>query len=130
MATNGEATAFPPVVLDTTLYDLLQQDYKDGEKIETLSKLKPNSDYAYGQAVPLSDKYIIHQGQVSNGDDLAHLQLEICCYLLMFFAGRMNVIFIGSEGQSEDPTLTKESVEKNATKSFSVIQESQRPRIQ
>ena len=129
MATNGEKNAFPPVELKTTLYDLLRDDLIDGEKLETLCLIKPNSDYAYGNAVPLSDKYIIHQGQVSNGDDLAHLQLEICSYLLMFFVGRMDVIFMGSEGLSDDPTLSRDNVDKNAKRSFGVIQESQRPRI-
>ena len=129
MPTNGENHTFPPVILDTTFYDLLQEDEAGSGALETLCQVKPNSDGKYGEAVPLSNKYIIHSAQVGSRDDLAHLQLENCSHLLMFFAGRMNVLFLGSEGQSDDPSLTKRSVDENAKKSFGIIQESQRPRI-
>ena len=92
---NGETSAFPPVVLDKTLYDLLLEGQTDNEVTETLCNLKPNSNTEYGEAVPLNNKYIIHSAQVGNGDDLAHLQLENCSHLLMFFAGPMNVVFLG-----------------------------------
>ena len=129
MSTTGEATSFPPVSLNTTLFDLLQAGLVNGEKIESLCNLKPNSDLEYGTAVPLSNKYIIHSAQVNSADDLAHLQLENCSHLLMFFAGPMNVIFLAAEGQSDDPTLTQKAVDRNAKRSFGVIQESQRPII-
>jgi hypothetical protein len=121
--------AFPPVVLDTTLKDLLYSEQPPDEALETLCLLKPNSDHQYGSAVPLSDKYIIHSAQVANGDDLAHLQLENCSHLLMFFAGPMNVMFLGCDGKTDDDTLRGECIDRNAKRSFGVIQESQRPNI-
>ena len=111
------------------MYDLLKAELTDGEQVETLCQLKPNSDTQYGTAVPLSNKYIIHSAQVDSADDLAHLQLENCSHLLMFFAGPMNVIFLAAEGETDDPTLSREAVDRNAKKSFGVIQESQRPII-
>lgn len=129
MGSYGETKSIPPVVLDTTLYDLLKSEQKDSEALETLCLLKPNSDKQYGEAVPLSDKYIIHSAQVGDGDDLAHLQLENCSHLLMFFAGPMKAMFLAADGQTEDPTLSKNAVDKNAKKSFSVIQEGQRPDV-
>lgn len=120
---------FPPVMLDTTLYHLLLADRKDGEAIETLCELKPNSDPKYGRAIPLSDKYIIHAAQLDDSDDLAHMQLEICSYLLMFFAGPMRVVFVGAEGLSDDQTLSKKVVDENARRSFGVITQEQRPVI-
>ena len=127
--TNKKSNSIPPVVLNTTLYDLLKAELTDGEQVETLCQLKPNSDTQYGTAVPLSNKYIIHSAQVDSADDLAHLQLENCSHLLMFFAGPMNVIFLAAEGETDDPTLSREAVDRNAKKSFGVIQESQRPII-
>lgn len=127
--TNGETQSIPPVVLTATLYDMLKEGLVDGEKVETFCALKPNSDTQYGKAVPLSNKYIIHSAQVDTGDDLAHLQLENTSHLLMFFAGAMNVVFLASEGQTDDPTLTREAVDRNARRSFGVIQENQRPII-
>lgn len=127
--TNGGPKSIPLVKLDSTLYDLLKADLKDGEEMEALCKLKPNSDPQYGHAVPFNDKYIIHSAQVSTAENLAHLQLENTSHLLMFFAGPMRVLFMGSEGNTDDPTLSAEDVGKNAARSFSVIQESQRPRI-
>ena len=129
MATNEETSTFPPVVLDTTLNDLLLESSTDNQVDETLCQLKPNSDPQYGEAVPLSNKYIIHSAQVGNGDDLAHLQLENCSHLLMFFAGPMKVMFLGSEGQSDDPTLSKKAVDDNAKRSFNIIQKDQQPKI-
>lgn len=126
---SKETGSIPPVVLNTTLYDLLKDDLADNERVETLCNLKPNSDNQYGTAVPLSNKYIIHSAQVDSADELAHLQLENCSHLLMFFAGRMNVIFLAAEGESDDPTLAREAVDRNANRSFGVIQESQRPVI-
>lgn len=128
--TKTTASSTPAVTLNTTLYDQLKEDLRDGEEVESLCLIKPNSDKSYGQAVPLSDKYIIHSAQVGDGDDLAHLQLENCSHLLMFFAGRMDVIFLGSEGRSDDPTLSRDEVDRNAKRSFGTIQESQRPIIQ
>ena len=125
MATNS----FPPVKLDATLYDFLKLDQREGEVIETLCKLKPNSDYKYGTAVPLNEKYIIHSAQVDTGEDLAHLQLENTSHLLMFFAGPMNVIFMGSEGNVDDDSLSRDAIDKNARRAFDVIHESQRPKI-
>lgn len=130
MTTNGEASKFPPVVLDTTLADLLRAELTDkDEELESVCLLKPNSDTQYGTAVPLSNKYIIHSAQIDNGDDLAHLQLENCSHLLMFFSGTMNAIFLAAEGETYDETLNREHVDKNAKRSFGCIQESQRPRI-
>lgn len=126
---TGDTQSIPDVVLTNTLYDLLKADLADGEEVETLCNLKPNSDAQYGKAVPLSDKYIIHSAQVDSADDLAHLQLENCSHLLMFFAGAMNVIFLAAEGESDDPTLTREAVDRTANRSFGVIQKSQRPII-
>lgn len=123
------AKSFPPVTLDATLYDFLKLDKREGEEMESLCKLKPNSEYKYGTAVPLNDKYIIHSAQVGSGEDLAHLQLENCSHLLMFFAGPMNTIFMGSEGNVDDSSLSKDAVDKNARRSFGVIEESQRPKI-
>jgi hypothetical protein len=120
---------FPPVVLDTTLKDLLYSEQPADEPLETLCLLKPNSDHKYGKSVPLSDKYIIHSAQVANGDDLAHLQLENCSHLLMFFAGAMDVMFLGCDGKTDDETLSSEAIDRNAKRSFGVIQESQRPNI-
>ena len=130
MATiNGDTPSFPPVILDKTLHDLLLEGNPDSKVEETLCKLKPNSDTSYGEAVPLSNKYIIHSAQVGSGDDLAHLQLENCSHLLMFFAGPMKVVFMGAEGKSKDPTLSRDAVDQNAKKSFGVIEESQQPQI-
>ena len=120
---------FPPVVLDTTLYHLLLADKKGEEAIETLCVLKPNSDHQHGEGIPLSDKYIIHAAQLDDSDDLAHLQLEICSYLLMFFAGPMKVVFVGAEGEHKDETLTQKVVDENARRSFGVIIQEQRPVI-
>ena len=127
--TNGETSPFLPVVLDTTLHDLLLEGQQGDTVEETLCQLKPNSDTRYGEAVPLSYKYIIHSAQVGDGDDLAHLQLENCSHLLMFFAGPMKVIILGADGQTKDKTLSGQSVHENAKRSFGVIQKSQQPRI-
>lgn len=129
MATNGETDSFPLVVLDTTINDLLLEGSTENEVAETLCQLKPNSDPQYGEAVPLSNKYIIHSAQVGDGDDLAHLQLENCSHLLMFFAGAMKTMFVAAEGQSNDPTLSQQNVDQNAKRSFGILQESQRPKI-
>lgn len=128
MTTNGTTKQFPPVELDFTLADVLKEGW-DGKDVETVCKLKPNSDHQYGSAVPLSDKYIIHSAQIDNGDDLAHLQLENCCHLLLFFNGPTNVMFVACEGETDDESLYKESMHQNAVKSFSVIREDQRPKV-
>lgn len=128
---SANMQAFPPVVLDTTLHGLLQKELSNGDSvIETLCNLKPNSDTAYGTATPLSNKYIIHSAQVDTEEELAHLQLENCSHLLMFFAGPMNVAFLGAEGEIDADLLSKANVDKNARRSFSVIQQSQQPKIQ
>lgn len=130
MAANGETCQFPPVELDFTLADVLKVGATgDDTDVETVCMLKPNSDHQYGTAVPLSDKYIIHSAQVDDGDDLAHLQLENCCHLLLFFNGPTNVIFVACEGETNDETLDKEHIQRNATRSFGVIKEDQRPRV-
>lgn len=129
MATNGGAHKFPPVVLDVTLYDLLKPELRDGEQLETFCQLKPNSDKSYGDAIPLCDKYIIHSAQSGDGDELAHLQLENCSHLLLFFAGPLDVIFLASEGKTDDETLKRDAVDANAKRSFGVIQQSQMPNI-
>ena len=129
MATSDGTHKFPPVVLDVTLYDLLKPELKDGEKLETFCQLKPNSDKSYGEAIPLCDKYIIHSAQSGDGDELAHLQLENCSHLLLFFAGPLDVIFLASEGKTDDETLKKDAVDANARRSFGVIQQSQVPNI-
>jgi hypothetical protein len=89
----------------------------------------PFTVLSIGKAVPLSDKYIIHSAQVANGNDLAHLQLENCSHLLMFFAGAMDVMFLGCDGKTDDETLSSKAIDGNAKRSFGVIQESQRPNI-
>jgi hypothetical protein len=129
MATNGSTHKFPPVVLDVTLYDLLKPELRDGEELETFCQLKPNSDRSYGEAIPLCDKYIIHSAQSGDGDELAHLQLENCSHLLLFFAGPLDVIFLASEGKTDDETLKRDAVDANAKRSFGVIQQSQIPNI-
>ncbi|KAF2209583.1 hypothetical protein CERZMDRAFT_100369 [Cercospora zeae-maydis SCOH1-5] len=118
---NGQHSSFPPVKLYTTLHDLYL-DGKQGPLEETLCVIKPNSDTKYGEVVPFNNKYTIHSAQVGSADDLAHLQMEINCYLLMFYAGPMQVVFIGvAEGQSDDDTLKKDTIHANAQRSFSVI---------
>ncbi|KAF7186561.1 hypothetical protein HII31_12119 [Pseudocercospora fuligena] len=119
---------FPPVEFNTTLHDL----FLDGDKgplEDTYCVVKANSDRQYGKVVPLNEKYIIHSAQVSSADDLAHLCLEINCYLLLLYAGKMKVAFIGSEGATDDKTLHKQAVSENARRSFSVLNEAQRPRV-
>ena len=129
MATNGTSSRFPLIELDVTLYELLSAELQDSEKLETFCQLKPNSDHSYGEAIPLCDKYIIHSAQSGDSDELAHLQLENCSHLLLFFAGPVNVVFLAADGKSKDPTLKKDAVDSNAHRSFGVIQESQRPKI-
>lgn len=130
MATNGETQQFPLVELDTTLADLLREGQADQDaELETVCMLKPNSDRQYGTAVPLSDKYIIHSAQVEDGDSLAHLQLENCCHLLLFFSGPMKSLFVACEGETDDETLNREHMDQNAKRSFSIIKEEQRPRV-
>lgn len=125
----GTKPTIPPVVLDKTLYDFLSEDLEDGEEVEAQCAIKPHSDPAFGEAVPLSSKYLIHCAQVGNPDDLAHLQLEICSFLLNFFAGPMNIIMVGSEGDTADESLYRDAVHENAVECFSVIDERQRPRV-
>lgn len=43
--------------------------------------------------------------------------------------GPMNVMFLAAEGQSDDPSLSRQAVEESANRSFAVIQERQRPRV-
>lgn len=128
METNGQIHQFPPIELDFTLADVLKQGQHDEAlDAETVCMLKPNSDRQYGTAVPLSDKYIIHSAQTDSGDDLAHLQLENCSHLLLFFNGPTNVMFVACEGETDDETLYRKSMHDNAIKSFSIIKEDQRP---
>lgn len=126
---NSTKPDIPPVVLDKTLHDFLTEDLEDGEEVEAQCAIKPHSDPAFGEAVPLSSKYLIHCAQVGNPDDLAHLQLEICSFLLNFFAGPMNIIMVGSEGDTADESLYRDAVHENALECFSVIDERQRPRV-
>ncbi|KAM3421087.1 hypothetical protein BST61_g1501 [Cercospora zeina] len=126
---NGQAGSFPAVKLYTTLHDLYL-DGKQGPLEETLCVIKPNSDTKYGEVVPFNDQYTIHSAQVGSANDLAHLQMEINCYLLMFYAGPMQVAFIGvAEGQTDDDTLKRDTIHANAERSFSVIDKSQRPKV-
>lgn len=66
-SSSSSGHVYPPVVLDTTLYDLVRDE---GLANETACHLKPNSDPSFGEAVPLSRKYIIHSAQVGTRDDL------------------------------------------------------------
>lgn len=129
MATNGTTHRFPEVELDFTLADVLKEGQSSQEGVETVCMLKPNSDHQYGTAVPLSDKYIIHSAQMDDGNDLAHLQLENCSHLLLFFNGPTNVLFVACEGETDDESLYQEGVNRNAVKSFSIIKEEQRPKV-
>lgn len=124
----GEASEFPPVVFDTTLYDLLKAENPDGE-IETICQFKPNSNYRFKEALPFSDKYIIHSAQSADDVAVAHLQLEDCCFVLNFWIGAVNVLYLACETHSDDETLCQENVHVNALRAASVIQESQRPKI-
>lgn len=128
---NGEeavgAYPFTPIVLDTTLHDLLSQDGDNPVK-ESLCNAKPNSDPNY-LAIPTNNKYLITSAQLSSGEDLAHLQLENTSYLLSFWAGPMEVNLVGSEGWSEDNTLGAKAIDQKARTSFSVLSEHQRPRV-
>ena len=124
-STNGATNRFPPIVLDTTLHDLLAQD--KSPVTESLCNVKPNPEPKF-QAVPTNYKYLITSTPGTNGDDLAHLQMENVSYLLSFWAGRMEVCLLASEGWSEDDTLTQKVVESNAVKAWSVLEEDQRPK--
>ena len=141
------ATTFPPVRLDTTLRDLLLADVAHKETTsngneghaeprqdeclhETLCHVKPTSNNKIGSAVIVNDKYLLTSDQSSDGSVLAHLQLENCSHLLMFFAGSMNVIFIGCDDHCpDDPTLGKDAVDENARRSFAAIAKDQRPKV-
>ena len=104
---NGEADGdypFTPIVLDTTLHELLSQDGDKPVK-ESLCNSKPNSDPNY-LAIPTNNKYLITSAQLSSGEDLAHLQLENTAYLLSFWAGPMEVNLVASEGWSSDGSLS------------------------
>ena len=126
--TNGQHSRFPPVRFDTTLHDMFL-DGREGPLGDWYCSLKPNSDLSYGGTVPVNQKYIIHSAQVGTASDLAHLQMEITSYLLMFYAGPMKVVFMGAEGDTEDETLYKATVAANAKRSYDVIDEAQRPKI-
>ena len=143
----------PPVKLDTTLYDLLLADLSDHENgpsgivngdsppsstdkqqrstfDETLCHVKPTSNNRIGPAVIVNNKYLLTSDQSANGSELAHLQLENCSHLLMFFAGPIDVLFIAcDEHCDDDPTLGRATIDKNAQRSFAVIAEQQRPRV-
>lgn len=79
--------------------------------------------------MPISRKHLIHCAQVGHSDDLAHLNLEICCFLLNFFAGPMKIIFIASEGHTNDKLLTQQAMYRNAINNFTVLHPDQRPEI-
>lgn len=129
--TNGDVApkgrTFPPVVLDTTLYDLLAED-SNGSVNESLCNVKPNVDPKY-PAAPLNNKYLITSPQLDDKDALAHLQLENTSYLLSFWAGPMEVLFVGAEGFSNDELLSRRGIEQNATEAFKVFREDQRPTV-
>ena len=114
------------MVLDPTLYDLLAED-SDGPVKESLCNVQPNCDARY-KAIPHNDKYLITSSQASDGNDLAHLQLENVSYLLSFWAGRMDVSMVAANGYVDDYTLTRDRIEANAVRSFSILNEDQRPR--
>ena len=92
--TLGARANFPPVTLDKTLHDFLLEELGEGEQMETHCSFKPHSEPAFGEAVPISRKYLIHSAQVGHSEDLAHLNLEVASFLLQFFAGPMKVAFI------------------------------------
>ena len=118
---------FPPIVLDTTLHQLLSQDW-EGPVKESLCNAKPNADPRH-KAVPTNNKYLTTSANLSDGNDLAHLQLENTSYLLSFWAGPMEVNLVGSEGWSDDPTLSRAAVDEKGRISFSVLTEEQRPKV-
>lgn len=126
---NDEAKSrghkFPEIVLDTTLAELLAED-PDAKGIESLCNIKPCADPRH-KSVPLNKKYLITSTQASDENDLAHLQLENVSYLLSFWAGCMEIPLIACEGWSNDDTLTSDTINANARKSFSVLNEKQRP---
>ena len=136
----------PPVRLDTTLYDLLEADLSDNATAssdingktsqqrttfdETLCHVKPTSNNRIGSAVIVNNKYLLTSDQSDNGSELAHLQLENCSHLLMFFAGPIDVLFIACDDHChDDSTLGMAAVDKNAQRSFAVIAEEQRPKV-
>ena len=126
-ADSPQESNLPTVHLDNTLYDLLLQECPNGVIDEDLCHLKPNSDERYKQ-IPFNNKYIITSAAASSGGDLAHVQMENVSDLLMFFAGPMKVIYLASEGSSDDETLCIDVVNENAEKSFSVLNAAQRPK--
>lgn len=127
--TNGEVTEqgrkFPEIILDTTLAELLAEE-PDYKIKESLCNIKPCADPRH-KSLPLNKKYLITSRQVNDENDLAHLQLENISYLLSFWAGRMEVPMIACEGRSNDDTLSRETIDENARKGFSVLNEKQRP---
>lgn len=118
--------SFPPVRLDSTLHQLLKDD---GVPDESLCNVKPTADNKIGSVLIVNDKYLLTSAQSDDAPTLAHLNLENCSHLLMFFAGPKNVIFVGCEDHTDDPSLSGEAIHKNAERSFGVIAEDQRPKV-
>lgn len=129
-APSHQEGGFPHIELDTTLYDLYSAEYPDhnGEVPETLCHFKPNADRRYKE-IPLNNKFLITSSNVASGSDLAHLQLENVSNLLMFPVGRGKVAYVASEGISDDPSLSRESVDAAAKRGFMILPENQRPVI-
>lgn len=123
--------AFPTITLDYTLNDLLKQEpdaTKDGVVIESLCHAKPNSERKHN-AIPQNDKFIITSTPVQDTAALAHMQLENVTNLLSFWAGAMKVIYIASDGKTDDETMSRSNVARTANRNFSVLDKSQRPTI-
>lgn len=127
--TNGDTVnqghKFPPIVLDTTLSQLLAED-PDYVMNESLCNIKPCADPRH-KTVPVNKKYLITSTKTDDENDLAHLQLENVNYLLSFWAGHMPVAMMACEGYNTDDTLTREVIDQNARRGFAALNDKQRP---
>lgn len=127
--TNGDKSTrghkIPEIYLDITLAELLAGD-NNGQLGESLCSFKPCADPRH-TTVPLNKKFLITSTKAKDSADIAHLQLENVSYLLSWWAGHMEVLMVACEGRTDDPTLTRQAIEKNAKLGFSVVNEKQRP---
>lgn len=121
----GPAAKFPEIVLDTTLAELLAEE-PDWKINESLCNIKPCADPRH-TTLPLNHKYLITSSAVSDADDLAHLLIENVSYLLSFWAGHMEVYLMACKNRTNDQTLTRDVIDANAQRAFSVLNEKQRP---
>lgn len=124
-STTNQGSNFPEIVLDTTLAELLAEE-PDYNVRESLCNMKPCADPSH-KTVPVNKKYLITSTNVADSNDLAHLQMENVSYLLSFWAGKMEVPLVACEGCTDDDTLTRDAIDANARKSFSILTERQRP---